>query len=233
MAISVILLAYQEEENLRVLLPKINGIVESLNEPYEVVVIDSARPLDKTEEVCIQNNSRYVNQRYPAFGGALRTGIEEAQYDKFLILDSDGSHNPEAIPAIYNAFCSGADMVIGSRYIKGGKTRDAFASICMSKLLNFCFRIVIGVKAKDISTNFRMYHTEQLKELSLDSRNYDILEEIILKLKLRNPGFTIKEVPIDFQKRIYGETKRQLWPFIKSYIKTLFKLIHIRITYKH
>ena len=104
MAINVVLLAYKEEENLRVLLPQIKEEVEKCGEEYEILVIDVEKPLDKTEEVCKEHGAKYFNQTYPGFGGAFRTAIEVATMDKFLILDSDGSHPPKNIPEIYRKF---------------------------------------------------------------------------------------------------------------------------------
>lgn len=229
MAISIILLAYNEAENLKVLIPDIKKYMEAVPEPYEIIVIDTAQPMDNTAEVCNDYGVKYVNQRYRNFGGAFRTGIEEAVYDKFLILDSDGSHNPKYIPDMYNSFISGADMVIGSRYIKGGKTNDSLTSVFMSRILNFIYRIVIGVKAKDISTDFRLYDTKQLKNVKLTCENYDVLQEVIMQLKINNPKLIIKEIPIEFQKRMYGNSKRKLLLFILGYIKTVFKILKMRI----
>ena len=53
--------------------------------------------------------------------------------------------------------------------------------------LNTTFRICLGISAKDISTDYRMYHTEQLKAVSLTCSNYDVLQEVLLKIKLHNP----------------------------------------------
>lgn len=229
MSISTVLLAYKEADNLRVLLPKIKEMLDTTGEKYEIIIIDTKEPLDDTPDVCKEYGAKYVNQRYPAFGGAFRTGIEEASFDKFLIMDSDGSHNPKYIPDIYNTFKSGADIVIGSRYTKGGITNDSKTSIFMSKILNTVFRIITGIKAKDISTDFRMYDTVQLKAVELSCRNYDVLQEVLLKMKINNPSLVIKETPISFEKRLYGDSKRQLLRFILGYIKTMFKLIGVRI----
>ena len=229
MAISTVLLAYKEAENLRVLLPKIKEQLENTGEDHEIIVVDTKQPLDDTPDICKKFGVRYVNQRRPHFGGAFITGIEEARYDKFLIMDSDGSHNPIYIKDIYQKFIKGADVVIGSRYVKGGKTNDSKTSIVMSHILNFVFRIITGIKAKDISTDFRMYDTKQLKAVELTCQNYDILQEVLLKMKINNRKLVVKETPIVFEKRLYGESKRQLFKFILGYIKTLFMLIGVRI----
>lgn len=229
MGISVVLLAYKEAENLSFLLPKIKGIMDELPEEYEILVIDTKEPLDNTPEVCREFGARYINQEHPGFGGAFRTGIRYAEMDKFLILDSDGSHDPKYIPAIYNKFVSeNCDLVIGSRYTYGGETNDSKSSIIMSHILNTFFRICLGIKAKDISTDYRMYRTEQLKKVELENVNYDVLQEVLLRLKQNKPNLKIEEVPISFQKRIYGESKRRLIPFIIGYVKSLFRFTFMR-----
>ena len=228
--ISTMLLAYKEEENLRVLLPQIIERLEKTGEKYEIIVVDTKVPMDNTEGVCKEFGAKYVNQELPGFGGAYRKGIEMASYDKLLALDSDGSHRPEYITPMYEMFSQGYNVVIGSRYVKGGSTCDAKSSQIMSRILNTVFRIVTGVKAKDLSTNFRFYRTEELKKFELTSVNYDVLEEVLLKLKLLSKkNFRIGEVPIKFVKRTFGESKRRLLPFIWSYFKTMFKLLGIRI----
>ena len=230
MGISVVLLAYKEAENLKVLLPQIKKNVEKTGENYEILVIDTMETMDDTPAVCKEHGAKYINQEEPYFGGAFRTGIKYASMDKFLILDSDGSHSPKYIPRIYKKFVSGHyDLVIGSRYCKGGVTNDSISSRIMSKILNTTYRLVLGIKAKDISTDYRMYDTKQLKKVKLQCNYYDVLQEVILKLKLRNKRFKIGEVPIKFYKRMYGDSKRQLVKFIISYMKTLFYLIGVRI----
>lgn len=266
--ISIILLAYKEAENLKILLPQIISNVNKTNEDYEILVIDTMKPLDNTNEICMQFGAAYINQETPGFAGAFRTGIKYASMNKFLIMDSDGSHNPKYIPDIYHKYIDGNyDLVIGSRYVNGGKTNDSKTSIFMSKILNTVFRLSLGIKANDISTDFRMYNTQQLKTISLQCKNYDVLEEVLLKLKLQKENgvfapshsistanssdtivientsdenaatseckntFRIGEIPINFDKRMYGESKRRLIPFIISYGKTLFSLISIRLRY--
>ncbi|MBR5386483.1 MAG: glycosyltransferase [Clostridiales bacterium] len=228
--ISAVLLAYREEESLKLLFPRLIPVLDSLNEEYEIIVVDTNKPTDNTAAVCKEYGARYVNQDDPGFGGAYRKGISVIKGDKMLVLDSDGSHDPKFIPDIYNKFIEGYDVVIGSRYTKGGKTEDAVTSRIMSHILNGVFRLVTGVKAKDLSTNFRIYRADVLHEIKLTSVNYDVLEEVLLLMKIKiGKSFKVGEIPITFNKRIAGESKRRLIPFIMSYLKTMFRLIGIRI----
>ena len=65
MGISVVLLAYKEEENLKVLLPQIIENVEKCGEEYEILIVDTEKPLDNTKEVCDKFGARYINQEMP------------------------------------------------------------------------------------------------------------------------------------------------------------------------
>ena len=230
--ISVVLLAYKEAENLKFLLPRIKGEVEKLGEPYEILVIDTAEPLDNTEEICEVSGAVYINQEESEFGGAFRTAIKYASKRKFLIMDSDGSHNPKYIPEIYKLFIEGYDIVIGSRYCRGGRNNDAFPSVLMSRTLNFVFRVCLGEKICDMSTDFRMYDTVQLKAVELRNKNYDVLQEVLLKMRLNNPALKIGETPIVFEKRLAGISKRRLIPFIIKYLKSLVVLTAISLAAK-
>ncbi|MBR3104099.1 MAG: glycosyltransferase [Lachnospiraceae bacterium] len=234
--ISMVLLSYKEEENLRVFLPQIREKLQECGEPYEIVVIDSMEPLDDSKKVCEENGVRYVNQEKAGFGGAFRTGIRYAEYRKFFIMDSDGSHNPVYIPDIYRIFMAErADVAIGSRYTEGGVNNDSITSQIMSHILNTVYGFVLGIRAKDMSTDFRLYHTCRLKEVEpeLICKNYDVLQEVLLKLKLkkqaRGKKLKVVETPITFDKRLFGNSKRRLIAFIISYMKSVFYLGWIRL----
>lgn len=232
MSLSIVLLAFNEAENLKNLLPRINKILVDMFIDYNIFIIDSPYSEDNTEEVAKQNNARYIVQEWPNYAGAFRTGIKYADKERILVLDADDSHNPDTIPAIYAKFNEGYDVVIGSRYTKGGVTKDYLHQIIMSKILNFVMRICIDVKAKDISTSFRIYDAKLLKSVELVRQNYDVLQEVILKMKLLKKDFAIAEVPITFQKRAFGKSKRKLLKYIYGYICSVFAFIKIRINNK-
>lgn len=83
-SVTVALLAYKEEDNLKVLLPKIHEQIEKVTTDYEILVVDTEKPLDHTEEVCRKFGARYVNQEEDGFGGAFRTAIRYADKELFL-----------------------------------------------------------------------------------------------------------------------------------------------------
>lgn len=234
--ISMVLLSYGEEENLRVLLPQIKEKLDECGEPYEIIVVDSMKPIDNTQEVCEQNGVQYVNQKGIGFGDAFRTGIRFAQKPKFFIMDSDGSHNPKYITDIYNIFMrEHADVAIGSRYAEGGKNNDVLISHILSRIINKIYRVTIGINVRDMSTDFRLYHTCRLKEVEpeLTGKHFDVVEEVLLKLKINKSaeGKKIKfvETPIIFDERISGNSKRKKFDLSIAYIKSIFHLSKLRL----
>jgi dolichol-phosphate mannosyltransferase len=232
MSVSVVLLAYSEAENLKILLPQINGILSAMNEDFEILVVDSAQPTDNTREICGLYHASYIPQEEPHYGGAFRTGNRYATKGSILYLDADGSHDPAAIPAIFQKFSQGYDVVIGSRYTKGGVTLDSKSSLIMSKILNTSMRFCLGIRARDISTSYRLYNARQLKAVRLTRENYDVLQEVLLRMKLINRKLKIAEVPITFRKRLAGQSKRRLFRFICGYVVSLVTLSAINLRAK-
>lgn len=222
--LSVVMPAYQEEENLRLLLPRIVDALGSLGLSHEVVVVDTMAPLDATREVCEQLQVRYVPRHGGnSFGDAVRTGIAEARGEFIIFMDSDGSHSPEWIPKLF-AYHTSHDVVIASRYVREGFTENSWVLVSMSRALNWTYSFVLGIDCRDVSNSFRLYRGTQLKALRLACDNFDIVEEVLFKLVRQNRGLRIREVPFTFKQRMFGKTKRNLILFIVTYLFTLIKL---------
>lgn len=222
--LSVVIPAYLEAENLHIILPRLKKILNAIEPSHEILVIDTPNPLDETQSVCIQLGAKYV-RRSPgsSFGDAVRSGIRVAQGKWILCMDADGSHAPEFIPQLY-AQKDSADIVIASRYVKGGFTENSLPLIFMSRILNLTYAIVLNLKCKDVSNSFKLYRADLLKPLNLYCQNFDIIEEILYKIVRSNPNTRFIEVPFSFKKRLFGETKRNLFLFILTYVFTMVKL---------
>lgn len=230
MELSIVLPAYKEAENLKKILPKINAEVSKLNIDYEILVVDTIEKMDDTYETCKLNNATYLTREGGNFyGDAIRTGINKANGRYMLIMDADGSHEPHSITDIYNKITNeGLDIVVGSRYCKGGKTDNNFILKMMSWSLNLAYKIIFSLKVNDCSNSFRMYNSLKLKTLKLECVNFDIVEEILIKLQLNNPNLSIGEVPVHFKKRDEGFSKRDLVKFIFTYFVTIKRLLRLK-----
>lgn len=230
MDISIVLPAYKESENLKSILPMIKSSFEKTHLVYEILVIDTMNKMDDTEEVCSSNHVKCISREGGnLYGDAIRSGFAKAQGKYIVVMDADGSHNPKDILRFYKEMKQkDYTLVIGSRYCKGGYTDNNFILKFMSWILNVTYRIMFGLNVKDVSDSFRMYSAKDIKKLELECDNFDIVEEILIKLKYSSKNFKVKEVPISFNKRVAGKSKRDLVKFIGSYIKTMQKLLEIK-----
>ncbi|OIP96503.1 hypothetical protein AUK40_04860 [Candidatus Wirthbacteria bacterium CG2_30_54_11] len=222
--LSVIIPTYREEENLRIILPRLQQTLSRMKIRFEISVIDTCESLDQTRQVCLDNGATYINREHGnTYGDAVRTGVQHAQGQFTVFMDADGSHTPEFIPQLYRERAS-CDVVVASRYVEGGSSDNSGSLIFMSLLVNKMYAWFLGIRCKDVSNSFKLYRTEQLKTITLKSNNFDIVEEILVKLdRIRKP-LTIKELPYSFKERMFGHTKRNLVSFALSFATTLIKL---------
>lgn len=222
--LTVSIAAYREAENLKVMLPAIKAAAAALSPACEVLVIDTEEPMDDTEAICAANGVRHVRRSGGnSYGDATRTAIRAARGTFLLNMDADGSHSPEYFAPMW-AQRERYDIVIGSRYAPGGHTENPAVLIWMSYVLNLTFRVAFKIRAKDVTNSFRLYRRQILTPLRLESSDFDILEEILIKVTVHQPPARIGEVPVTFARRKAGESKRKLVPFMFGYMKTLKRL---------
>ena len=227
--ISIILPSYKEYDNLKILLPNIEKELTDID--FEVLVIDAMENLDDTKELCKEYNFvKYFNRENGNnYGDAIRTGIKYSSKKYIIIMDADGSHPVNKIIELYNCIEKyNIDLAICSRYIEGGNSHNGVILKCMSLIVNICYRIIFSLKVKDVSNSFRIYKSDMLKSINLECNNFDIVEEILIKLSSKYKNIKIKEIPIYFNKRLYGKSKRHLIRFIFSYIFSIIKLYRIK-----
>ena len=213
--------SYLEADSLRMLLPRILLAAAALTPSFEVLIVDTEQPMDATRTLCEENGVRYLNRTGGNhYGDAIRTGIAAARGRHLLCMDADGSHNPSSFASLW-AERSRWDIVIGSRYAPGGQTENPAILIAMSYLVNLTFRLVFKLSARDVTNSYRLYRTELLKPLQLRSNAFDILEEILIRVVTYRPPATVGEVPVTFERRKAGESKRKLVRFAFGYLATL------------
>jgi dolichol-phosphate mannosyltransferase len=221
--LSVVLPAWKEAENLEWLLPELRAVLEGLGVTWEILVIDAPEPVDPTGEVCRAAGVRCVPRRGGTlYGDAVRTGLAEARGAWIVMMDADGSHETGQVARLWAARAR-ADLLIASRYVAGGQTENPAVLIGMSLAVNVVFRLVLHLSVRDVSNSFRLYRAAPLRALRLECDNFDIVEEILVKL-CADPSLRVLELPTTFARRRKGETKRDLRAFAVSYLATLRRL---------
>lgn len=228
MRILVILPVYNEGDNLQELAERIL----SIDSAYAILIIDD-NSTDNSSEVSMRlvhdNPERVFFIRRKERRGRGRAVIEgyrfaiSKEFDYVIEMDADLSHPPEYIPVFLNNIDKDTDMIIGSRYIKGGKikSRPLYRNL-ISYIANMYLRCFLNLKnIKDITSGYRCLDARFLKNINLDSLESDgpqLLQEIILK---NRANIRIKEIPIVFENRIRGRSKFSFFTMVKSIMSPL------------
>jgi len=231
--LTVLLPAYNEIVNLRILIPKIIAVTKSLEGIETEILVVLPSFADSSEVAEINTLGAKPVKRHPtnSFGDALRTGFSSSSVaTEFVItMDADCSHNPEFIPSLLQS-ATNAHIVSASRYISGGSSAAKRRQQVMSRLVNFAFTFVLGEKIHDISGNFKLYRRSIVSQLELEGKNFDIIQEIVFKTKkLAGESFKLVEVPYRWNERLDGKPKRKLIPYIFSYVQMLLKFAILRL----
>jgi dolichol-phosphate mannosyltransferase len=223
LALSIIIPCLNESENLKKLIPEIKSYIGK-KFTFEIIIIDGITVDKKTLNIAKKNKIKYLNRkRNNDYGNAVRFGIKNSSGKHTLFMDGDYSHQPRFILKLYKEKLN--DVVIASRYIYGGKTDNTFIAEFLSKILNIFYNLVLNLNLKDVSNSFKLYNSKKLKRLNLYSNHFDIIEEIIFKLKIYNSKIKIKEIPYHFKQRKFGKTKRN-FVIIIAY---LFSILRLRL----
>ncbi len=221
---------YNERENIGNLIQEILN----LNIPdLHIVVVDDNSP-DGTSEVV-----RNLSGKHPEVELLLRTmergrgsaGIAGFKYaldrgaDAVIEMDADFSHHPKYIPRLLEAL-QDADLVIGSRFIRGGKdVKRGIARRVITLLAGIYVRVILGLKIRDVSSGYRCFKRKVLEAIELDSvisTGPSIVSEVFYRAHLK--GFSIREIPIEFEDRQHGQTKLNY----KILIKTLLMVLQFK-----
>jgi dolichol-phosphate mannosyltransferase len=182
-----------------------------------LIIVDDASP-DGTGDLADQLHAQYPERAHVVhrsgklgLGTAYRDGFSHAMAlgaDRVITMDADGSHDPAVIPTMLAASAH-ADLVIGSRYVAGGGTRDwGWHRRLLSSWANRVAHMTDGLKAHDGTSGFRCYTLDLLRRVPLEavrSDGYSYLVEILYHCQMA--GANVTEVPIIFQDRHQGASK--------------------------
>ncbi|WP_408925739.1 polyprenol monophosphomannose synthase [Corynebacterium sp. YSMAA1_1_F7] len=210
----VIIPTYNEKENLPLI---IGRLLKAEPERVDVLVVDDSSP-DGTgelaDEMAADNPKIHVMHRggKGGLGGAYIAGFHwglERDYEILCEMDADGSHAPEQLYLLLDRIDSGAEMVLGSRYVKGGKTVNwPVSREVLSRGGNIYASVALGAGLSDITGGYRAYRREVLEGIDLDAvDSAGYVFQVDLAWRAVEAGFDVREVPITFTEREIGDSK--------------------------
>jgi len=223
-ALSLLLPALNEAENLDRMLPELKKALVALGPTYEIIVVDGGSR-DGTQEIVRKHDVRLVTQKLPGFGGAYRAGFEQARGEYVLTLDADGSNDPAFLKDLWAARGEG-DVVIASRYVEGGAAEMPAWRLGLSRVLNIVFGRGLSLPVRDLSSGFRLYRRAVLPALELKATDFDVLEEILIRALAA--GYRVHEVPFQYRARVAGHSHAKLFKFAISYLRTFVAMWRLR-----
>lgn len=224
MELSIIIPALNEEKNIAELIPRLGEVASQISPEYEIILVDGGST-DNTREIARRLGARVIIQKEPGYGGALKEGFRAAQGEYILTLDGDLSHEPAFIPPMWQARKE-AEIVIASRYVPGGSAKMPLTRKILSRILNTLFTMGLSLPLKDISSGFRLYRAICVNNTPLKSRDFDILEEIIIRCYAQ--GWRIKEIPFQYVPRKSGRSHVKLFRFGIAYLRTFRSMWRLR-----
>jgi dolichol-phosphate mannosyltransferase len=207
---------YNEVENLELLTGAVLQQLESASIPCRVLIIDDASP-DGTGEIAdrlalLDPRVEVLHRpRKEGIGPAYRDGFRRALAggaDLVVEMDCDFSHDPQELPFLIAA-AGDADLVLGSRYVPGGRIEDwGWARRAISRLGCLYAKAVLGIQVEDLTGGYKCFRRSVLEDIPLDevaSAGYGFQVEVTYRA--RQLGYRVVEVPITFRERTRGRSK--------------------------
>lgn len=222
--LAVVIPAWNEQENLELLLPALWEEIARLGLRAEIVVVDGGSR-DGTREAAERRGARVVLQQERGYGGALLAGFAATVAPYIVTMDADLSHRPVFLEELWKRRDE-AEVLIASRYVAGGLADMDWFRRLLSRLLNRVYRRVLALPFRDLSSGFRMYRRGVLAGLKLEARDFDVLEEILIRVHAE--GWRIQEAPFHYVARSSGRSHVRLFRFGWAFLKTLVRMWQLR-----
>lgn len=226
--LSIVIPAWNEGENVKVLLERLRPVAARIDTLHEVAIVVPSEN-DTTCAPARAAGAKIVVQTEPGYGGALRAGFARTRGRSVLTMDADCSHDPHFLLPMWAAR-DRAQVVIASRYVMHGHAEVELSRAILSRILNGFFRTLLSLPLRDISSGFRLYDRRVLDEVRSTGRDFDVLEELVIRAWLA--GFAIEEVPFHYRPRLTGRSHAKLIKFGIAFLKTawrMWKLRHARV----
>ena len=223
----ILIPTYNEARNIVDLLNRLNAVRISLSKAFtiDLLIIDDNSP-DKTAQIAqsldVVGLTILMRDNKTGLGPAYLAGFKQGltgEYDYFVEMDADLSHQPEQLSDLLHA-ADEMTLVIGTRWIPGGSVVNwPIGRKLISRLGTWYASFILKLPYQDLTSGYRVLPRELLKKLKfneIQTKGYGFQIEIALKAV--DSGFQIKQVPITFIERENGQSKMSLWIILEALI---------------
>ena len=220
-ALSIVVPVYNEGENVA---PTLRGVVERTRvRPLEVLVVhdfdeDTTVPVVRRLQAEIPQLRLHRNDIGRGVLNAIKSGLAASRAPYVLVTMGDGSDDPSDIDPMYELARQGADVVAGSRYMRGGRQLGGpLLKRMMSRAAGLSLHWVGGLPVHDATSNFRLYSRRLLDKVTIESTGgFELGIELTVKAYLL--GMTVAEVPTTWRDRTAGQSRFRLWDWLPRYL---------------
>jgi len=222
--VSIILPTFNEKGNINKLISAIFSELSAINVSAEVIVVDD-KSEDKTADIVkkeygLNNNvSLIVRENERGLASAISRGLKEATGRIIILMDTDFNHNPKYLKKMIK-LVENNNLVVGSRFVSGGGMKNAMFRWICSYVFNSLVSIFLNLKTKDNQSGFIAIRRENI--IALDAKRIfhgygDYAIRLLYTLRRKK----IKEIPVVYGQRRYGESKTRFVKHLLQYTKTV------------
>jgi len=220
-ALSIVIPVYNEGENV---VPTLRGVVDQTRtRPLEVLIVhdfdeDTTVPVVKRLQAELPELRLHRNTLGRGVLNAMKSGLRAARAPFVVITMGDGSDNPADIDPMYELARGGADVVAGSRYMRGGRQLGGpLLKRTMSRTAGLSLHWIGGLPVHDATSNFRLYSKRLLNQVTIESKGgFELGLE--LTVKAYRLGLRVAEVPTTWRDRTAGQSRFKLWQWLPRYL---------------
>jgi dolichol-phosphate mannosyltransferase len=233
--LSVVIPTFNERENLAILIPRIEQVFQDNGIRGEIVIVDD-NSTDGSLDVLSELAKTYdnlvvsVRQGLPSIARAWFEGFDLASKENVVCIDGDLCHDPNYFPAML-AQLDSHDLVIGSRYMDRSmmmKDKSWLASY-VSFVGQILTRFATGFRETDTSHSFRMFKKSVFQKIKSQLKNEGNVFLIEFLIHAKRNGCRVTEIPIEYGKRVHGETKLRVFREGMRYLRYIFTVISMRL----
>ncbi|MBN2381425.1 glycosyltransferase family 2 protein [bacterium] len=224
MKVSIIIPAYNESATLPTILFKILA----LSFDKEIIVIDDGST-DETAEIVRALNNEIItvlsNTTNRGKGYSIRRALEFCSGEVIIIQDADLEYDPDELPKLLEPFDNGARVVYGSRILQPANGMSYMRYYLGGRLLTALTNVLYHASLTDEPTGYKLFRRELLQDLDLQSEGFEFCPEVTAKLLRRKE--IIKEIPISYAPRSFGQGKKISW---RDGLRAVYILVKYRLS---